>query len=56
MTSRLEHRLSVDVPNGGNRNPDAYLYAAEVCGVEPAAMALAAVHPSGTSTAHTGRD
>jgi 2-haloacid dehalogenase len=41
----LEHRLSVDVPKRWKPDPAAYRYAAEVCDVEPAAMALAAVHP-----------
>jgi 2-haloacid dehalogenase len=41
----LEHRLSVDVPKKWKPHPDAYRYAADVCGVPPAAMALVAVHP-----------
>jgi 2-haloacid dehalogenase len=41
----LEHRLSVEVPKRWKPHPDAYRYAAEVCGVEPAAMALVAAHP-----------
>ncbi|CAA9373483.1 MAG: Putative FMN hydrolase; 5-Amino-6-(5'-phosphoribitylamino)uracil phosphatase [uncultured Propionibacteriaceae bacterium] len=41
----LEHRLSVDEPQRWKPHPDAYRYAAEVCGVEPAKMALVAVHP-----------
>jgi 2-haloacid dehalogenase len=45
VLSLLEHRLSVEVPQRWKPHPDAYRYAAGVCGVEPAAMALAAVHP-----------
>ncbi len=41
----LEHRLSVETPKRWKPHPDAYRYAAEVCGVPPARMALAAVHP-----------
>ncbi len=41
----LEHRLSVDAPQRWKPHPDAYRYAAEVCGVKPERMALAAVHP-----------
>jgi 2-haloacid dehalogenase len=41
----LEHRLSVDVPKKWKPHPDAYRYAADVCGVEPSRMALVAVHP-----------
>ncbi|MGH3369377.1 MAG: haloacid dehalogenase type II, partial [Nocardioidaceae bacterium] len=41
----LEHRLSVEVPQKWKPHPDAYRYAAEVCGVDPAVMALVAVHP-----------
>lgn len=41
----LEHRLSVDVPKKWKPHPDAYQYAADVCGVEPSRMALVAVHP-----------
>lgn len=41
----LEHRLSVEVPKKWKPHPDAYRYAADVCGVDPAAMALVAVHP-----------
>jgi 2-haloacid dehalogenase len=48
----LEHRLSVDLPKRWKPHPDAYLYAAQVCGVEPAAMALAAVHPWDVDGAH----
>lgn len=41
----LEHRLSVDVPKKWKPHFDAYRYAASVCGVDPARMALVAVHP-----------
>ncbi len=41
----LEHRLSVETPQRWKPHPDAYRYAAEVCGVAPGRMALAAVHP-----------
>lgn len=40
----LEHRLSVEGPKW-KPHPDAYRYAADMCGVDPAAMALVAVHP-----------
>jgi 2-haloacid dehalogenase len=48
----LEHRLSVEVPKRWKPHPDAYRYAAEVCGVELAAMALVAVHPWDVDGAH----
>ncbi|HZX07143.1 haloacid dehalogenase type II [Kribbella sp.] len=41
----LEHRLDVSVPQRWKPHPDAYRYAAEVCGVPVDRMALAAVHP-----------
>ncbi|HEU4946909.1 MAG TPA: haloacid dehalogenase type II [Kribbella sp.] len=41
----LEHRLSVEQPGRWKPHPDAYHYAAEVCGVDVARMALVAVHP-----------
>jgi 2-haloacid dehalogenase len=41
----LEHRLDVETPGRWKPHPASYLYAAEVCGVEPARMALIAVHP-----------
>ncbi|WP_427886540.1 haloacid dehalogenase type II [Kribbella sp. GL6] len=41
----LEHRLDVSVPRRWKPHPDAYRYAAEVCGVPVERMALAAVHP-----------
>ncbi|GAA3104781.1 2-haloacid dehalogenase [Kribbella aluminosa] len=41
----LEHRLDVSVPQRWKPHPDAYRYAAEVCGVPVERMALAAVHP-----------
>ena len=41
----LEHRLDVSVPQRWKPHPDAYTYAAEVCGVPVERMALAAVHP-----------
>jgi 2-haloacid dehalogenase len=41
----LEHRLSVEEPQRWKPHRDAYLYAAEVCAVDPARMALVAVHP-----------
>ncbi len=41
----LEHRLSVDAPQRWKPHPDAYRHAAQVCGVAPDRMALAAVHP-----------
>jgi 2-haloacid dehalogenase len=47
-----EHRLSVEVPKRWKPHPDAYRYAAEVCGVELAAMALVAVHPWDVDGAH----
>jgi 2-haloacid dehalogenase len=41
----LEHRLSVEQPGRWKPHPDAYRYAAEVCGVDVSRMALVAVHP-----------
>jgi 2-haloacid dehalogenase len=41
----LEHRLDVSVPQRWKPHPDAYRYAAEVCGVPVERMGLAAVHP-----------
>jgi 2-haloacid dehalogenase len=41
----LEHRLSVEEPRRWKPHPEAYLYAAGVCRLEPARMALVAVHP-----------
>ncbi|MDX2973167.1 haloacid dehalogenase type II [Kribbella solani] len=41
----LEHRLDVSVPRRWKPHPDAYRYAAEVCGVPVERMGLAAVHP-----------
>lgn len=41
----LEHRLDVTAPGRWKPHPAAYEYAAEVCGVAPGRMALAAVHP-----------
>lgn len=41
----LEHRLDVSVPQRWKPHPDAYRYAADVCGVGVERMALAAVHP-----------
>jgi 2-haloacid dehalogenase len=41
----LEHRLSVEQPGRWKPHPDAYRYAAEVCGVNVSRMALVAVHP-----------
>ena len=41
----LEQRLSVEQPRRWKPHPDAYRYAATACGVEPAKMALVAVHP-----------
>lgn len=41
----LEQRLSVEQPRRWKPHPDAYRYAARACGVEPAKMALVAVHP-----------
>jgi 2-haloacid dehalogenase len=41
----LEHRLSVEAPQRWKPHPDAYRYAAQTCGVDPARMALVAVHP-----------
>jgi len=41
----LEHRLSVEEPRRWKPHADAYRYAADVCGVAPDRMALAAVHP-----------
>ncbi|MFF0338654.1 haloacid dehalogenase type II [Kribbella sp. NPDC004875] len=41
----LEHRLDVSVPGRWKPHPDAYRYAAEVCGVAVERMGLAAVHP-----------
>jgi 2-haloacid dehalogenase len=41
----LEHRLDVSVPQRWKPHPDAYRYAAEVCGVPVERIGLAAVHP-----------
>ena len=41
----LEQRLSVEQPQRWKPHADAYRYAATACGVEPARMALVAVHP-----------
>jgi 2-haloacid dehalogenase len=41
----LEHRLDVSVPRKWKPHPDAYRYAAEVCGVPVERMGLAAAHP-----------
>lgn len=41
----LEHRLDVSTPQRWKPHPDAYRYAADVCGVPVERMALAAVHP-----------
>lgn len=41
----LSRRLSVEDAGRWKPAPDPYRYAARVCGVEPAAMALVAVHP-----------
>jgi 2-haloacid dehalogenase len=41
----LEHRLDVDAPQRWKPHPDAYQYAADVCGVAVEQMGLAAVHP-----------
>jgi 2-haloacid dehalogenase len=41
----LEHRLSVEDAGRWKPAPEPYRYAARVCGVEPGAMALVAVHP-----------
>jgi len=41
----LEHRLDVEKPGRWKPHAAPYLYAAEVCGVEPHRMALVAVHP-----------
>jgi 2-haloacid dehalogenase len=41
----LEHRLDVSTPQRWKPHPDAYRYAAEVCGVPVERMGLAAVHP-----------
>ncbi|WP_238164289.1 haloacid dehalogenase type II [Kribbella pittospori] len=41
----LEHRLDVSAPQRWKPHPDAYRYAAEVCGVPVERMGLAAVHP-----------
>jgi 2-haloacid dehalogenase len=41
----LERRLDVSVPQRWKPHPDAYRYAAEVCGVPVDRMGLAAVHP-----------
>ena len=41
----LEHRLDVAAPQRWKPHPDAYRYAADVCGVPVGRMALAAVHP-----------
>jgi 2-haloacid dehalogenase len=45
VLSLLEHRLSVEQPGRWKPHPDAYRYAAEVCGVDVSRMALVAVHP-----------
>ncbi|WP_433164817.1 haloacid dehalogenase type II [Kribbella sp. CA-247076] len=41
----LEHRLDVGTPQRWKPHPDAYRYAADVCGVAVEQMALVAVHP-----------
>lgn len=41
----LEHRLSVEDAGRWKPAPQPYRHAAQVCGVEPGAMALVAVHP-----------
>jgi 2-haloacid dehalogenase len=41
----LENRLDVSTPQRWKPHPDAYRYAAEVCGVPVDRMGLAAVHP-----------
>ena len=41
----LEHRLDVNAPQRWKPHPDAYRYAADVCGVPVDRMGLAAVHP-----------
>ncbi|TDD17875.1 haloacid dehalogenase type II [Kribbella turkmenica] len=41
----LEHRLDVGTPQRWKPHPDAYRYAADVCGVPVDRMALVAVHP-----------
>jgi 2-haloacid dehalogenase len=41
----LEHRLSVDDVGAWKPRPESYAYAARICGVTPAQMALVAVHP-----------
>jgi 2-haloacid dehalogenase len=41
----LEHRLDVGTPQRWKPHPDAYRYAADVCGVPVDQMALVAVHP-----------
>jgi 2-haloacid dehalogenase len=41
----LEHRLDVAAPQRWKPHPDAYRYAADVCGVPVERMGLAAVHP-----------
>ena len=41
----LEQRLSVEQPHRWKPHVEAYRYAAAACGVEPARMALVAVHP-----------
>jgi 2-haloacid dehalogenase len=41
----LEHRLDVATPQRWKPHPDAYRYAADVCGVPVERMGLAAVHP-----------
>lgn len=41
----LEQRLSVEQPQRWKPHPDAYRHAVTACGVEPAKMALVAVHP-----------
>jgi 2-haloacid dehalogenase len=52
ILSLLEHRLDVSVPQRWKPHPDAYRYAAEVCGVRVDRMALAAVHPWDIDGAH----
>ena len=48
----LEHRLSVEVPKRWKPHPDAYRYAAEVCGVEPARWRWSPPHPWDVDGAH----
>lgn len=45
ITPFLENRLDVSTPQRWKPHPDAYRYAAEVCGVPVDRMGLAAVHP-----------